>query len=141
MNIFTVKFRVRSYECDSYGHVNNATYLNYLEYARMMALLEKNFSLDSMKQKGYVVVIRKIDIDYKYPLFINDEVSVKTCTSGARNTSGTFIQEIYNLTKDRISAEARVTWVFTDLSGKPIPIPAEIIEAFDIRKANEKRRI
>jgi acyl-CoA thioester hydrolase len=134
MKIFTVKFRVRSYECDSYGHVNNATYLNYLEYARMMALLENNFSLDSMKQKGYMVVIRKIEIEYKYPLFLNDEVLVKTYNKEARNTSGTFTQEIYNLNSDKLAAEARVTWVFTDLSGKPIAIPVEIIEAFEIKK-------
>jgi acyl-CoA thioester hydrolase len=134
MKIFTVRFRVRSYECDSYGHVNNATYLNYLEYARMMALLEKGFSLDSMKKKGYLVVIRKIEIEYKYPLFLNDEVLIKTCTSAARNTSGTFIQEIFNLNSDKLAAEARVTWVFTNLSGKPIAIPAEIIEVFEIKK-------
>jgi YbgC/YbaW family acyl-CoA thioester hydrolase len=134
MKIFTVKFRVRSYECDSYGHVNNATYLNYLEYARMMALLEKNFSLDSMKKKGYLVLIRKIEIEYRYPLFLNDEILIKTYTSDARKTSGTFTQEVYNLNADRLAAEARVTWVFTNLTGEPIPIPIEIIEAFEIKK-------
>jgi acyl-CoA thioester hydrolase len=133
MKIFTTKFRVRSYECDSYGHVNNAIYLNYLEYARMMALLEKDFSLNSMKKKGYVVLIRKIEIEYRYPLFLNDEILIKTYTSEARNTSGTFIQEVYNLNADRLAAEAKVTWVFTNLSGKPIPIPTEIIEAFEIK--------
>jgi acyl-CoA thioester hydrolase len=133
MKIFTVEFRVRSYELDSYGHVNNATYLNYLEFARMTTLLEKNFSLERMREKGYVVVIRRVEIDYKFPLFLNDEVLVKTYTSESRNTSGTFIQEIYNQTHDRMAAEARVTWVFTNLSGKPIPIPQEIRDAFEIK--------
>ena len=32
--IFTTRLNVRSYELISFGHVNNATYLNYLEYAR-----------------------------------------------------------------------------------------------------------
>jgi acyl-CoA thioester hydrolase len=134
MKIFTVEFRVRSYELDSYGHVNNATYLNYLEYARMTALLEKNFSLKSMRESGYVVVIRRVEIDYKFPLFLNDEVLVKTYTSESRNTSGTFIQEIHNQTHGRMAAEARVTWVFTNLSGKPIPIPQEIRDAFEIKQ-------
>ena len=31
----TIEVEVRSYELDSYNHVNNAVYLNYLEYARM----------------------------------------------------------------------------------------------------------
>ena len=45
MKKFTLKFKVRSYECDSYGHVNNAVYLNYLEFARMSALEENGFTL------------------------------------------------------------------------------------------------
>ena len=32
----------RSYECDSYGHVNNAVYLNYLEFARIRFLNTAN---------------------------------------------------------------------------------------------------
>ena len=31
---FKTELQVRSYELDFYGHVNNAIYLNYLEYAR-----------------------------------------------------------------------------------------------------------
>lgn len=133
MKIFTVSFLVRSYECDSYGHVNNAVYLNYLEFARMSALLEKGFTLNTMKQKGYLVVIRKIEIEYTSPLYLGDEVIVKTFTSEARNTSGTFTQQVFQKKENRLAAEAKVTWVFTNLKGKPIPIPQEIREAFDIR--------
>ncbi|MBN2364609.1 MAG: acyl-CoA thioesterase [Calditrichaeota bacterium] len=132
MKIFTVNFRVRSYECDSYGHVNNATYLNYLEFARMSALFEKGFSLDSMKKNGYLVVIRRIEIDYKFPLYMNDEVFIKTFASEARKTSGTFTQQIFRAENNQLAAEARVTWVFIDQGGQPISIPAEIQEAFEI---------
>ena len=54
MRKFITTFKVRSYECDSYGHVNNAVYLNYLEFARMSALFEKGFTLEKMKEKGYL---------------------------------------------------------------------------------------
>ena len=39
----TTEITVRSYECDSYNHVNNAVYLNYLEHARMDFLHAANF--------------------------------------------------------------------------------------------------
>ncbi len=129
---FTARLKVRSYECDSYGHVNNAVYLNYLEYARMEALMELGFTLDTMKEKGYLVVIRRIEIDYKYPLFMGDPVVIRTWTEDARRSSGTFVQQVFQEEKNRLAAEARVTWVFTNLQGKPIPIPEEIRQAFEI---------
>jgi len=113
--------------------VNNAVYLNYLEFARMTALLEKGFTLDLMKKKGYLVVIRRIEIEYKSPLFLTDEVTIKTFTSESRNTSGTFTQQVYQGNEERLAAEAKVTWVFTNLKGQPIPIPEEIRDAFEIK--------
>ena len=56
---------MRTYECDSYGHANNAVYLNYLEYARMEALNRKGLSLKKMKQMGFLIVVRRIEIDYR----------------------------------------------------------------------------
>ena len=35
------EFNVRGYELDSFGHVNNAVYLNYLEQARWEMFLER----------------------------------------------------------------------------------------------------
>lgn len=134
MKTFTINFRVRSYECDSYGHVNNAIYLNYLEFARMSALHEKGFTLENMKEKGYLVVVRRIEIDYKYPLYANDEVTINTFTSEARNSSGTFTQQILQSRSNRLCAEAKVTWVFINLEGRPIPIPDEILEAFEMQE-------
>ncbi|MCK5452884.1 MAG: acyl-CoA thioesterase [Calditrichia bacterium] len=133
MREFITTFKVRSYECDSYGHVNNAVYLNYLEFARMSALFENGFTLDKMKEKGYLVFVKKIEIEYRNPLYQDDEISVKTFTSESRNTSGTFTQQIFRKDEDQPAAEAKVTWVFTNFKGKPIPIPAEIREAFDIK--------
>jgi YbgC/YbaW family acyl-CoA thioester hydrolase len=132
MKVFKVKFGVRSYECDSYGHVNNAVYLNYLEFARMSALLEKGFTLEKMKTSGFLVVIRRIEIDYISPLYTGQEVLIKTFTSEAKNSSGTFTQQIYEVKNEKLAAEAKVTWVFTNLEGHPIPIPKEIREAFEV---------
>jgi acyl-CoA thioester hydrolase len=132
MKEFVTKFKVRSYECDPYGHVNNAVYLNYMEFARMSALFEKGFSAEKIKEKGYLVFVKKIDIEYRLPLYQDDEITVKTFTNESRKTSGTFTQQIFKNKNDQIAAEAKVTWVFTNLKGKPIPIPLEIRRAFDI---------
>jgi YbgC/YbaW family acyl-CoA thioester hydrolase len=44
---------VQSYECDGYGHVNNANYLHYLEYARYAYLRDNGISLEELRAAGY----------------------------------------------------------------------------------------
>ena len=114
---------VRTYECDSYGHVNNAVYLNYLEYGRM-AVLEKNgFSLAKLKQMGAIIVVRRIEIDYKAPAREGDRLVVRTYLKDHNKMKGIFSQEIFKQSDQILVARADVTWVFTDLQGKLIPVP------------------
>ncbi|MBE9580382.1 MAG: acyl-CoA thioesterase [Proteobacteria bacterium] len=114
---------VRTYECDSYGHVNNAVYLNYLEYGRM-AVLEKNgFSLAKLKQMGAIIVVRRIEIDYKAPAREGDRLVVRTYLKDHNKMKGIFSQEILKEPDLTLLARADVTWVFTDLQGKLIPVP------------------
>ena len=114
---------VRTYECDCYGHVNNAVYLNYLEYGRM-AVLEKNgFSLAKLKQMGAIIVVRRIEIDYKAPAREGDRLVIRTYLKDHNKMKGVFSQEIFKQSDQILVARADVTWVFTDLEGKLIPVP------------------
>ena len=130
--IFQSRHKVRSYECDSYGHVNNATYLNFLEFARMEALEAKTLDLDKLKELGFLVLIRRVEIDYKYPARMGDMLVIKTFVRDHKQTSGTFTQEITKESDGKSVVAANVTWVFTNLQGRPIPIPPVIKEAFGI---------
>ncbi|GAB4185959.1 MAG: thioesterase family protein [Calditrichia bacterium] len=130
--MYKAHLKVRTYECDLYGHVNNATYLNYLEYARMEYLYSKGYSLESLKERGVMAVVVRVDIQYKKPAFPGDELEIEVRPANYRNTSGTFFQKIIRKGTGELIAEAEVTWVFTNLRGKPIPIPDYIKVAFDM---------
>jgi len=130
--VFLARHKVRTYECDLYGHVNNATYLNFLEFGRMEALEAKGFTLERLKKMGFMVVVRSIEIEYKAPATEGDWLLIKTAMDSYRKTSGTFRQEIIREKDNKLIALARVAWVFTNLEGKPIPIPEVIKEAFKI---------
>lgn len=114
---------VRTYECDCYGHVNNAVYLNYLEYGRMAVLEEHGFSLAKLKQMGAIIVVRRIEIDYKAPAREGDRLVIRTCLKDHNKMKGIFSQEIFKQSDQILVARADVTWVFTDLEGKLIPVP------------------
>ena len=51
--------KVRTYECDSYGHVNNANYLNYLEYARCEMLKAVDFDYPAMIKAGFGLYVAR----------------------------------------------------------------------------------
>lgn len=121
--------KVRSYECDSFGHVNNAVYLNYLECGRMDVLESGGFTLGALKARGVLIVVRRIEIDYKAPAKEAEHLLVRTYLKTHTRMKGVFGQEIIKQPDDILAVKADVTWVFVDGNGRLIPIPDFFKEA------------
>jgi acyl-CoA thioester hydrolase len=122
----TAELRVRSYECDSYNHVNNSVYLNYLEFGRMEFLHAINFDYKGIVNAGYYLYVTHIDIYYKVSAFLDDVLEVSTESVKMGKVSGEFKQVIAK--KDgTICAEATVTWACVSKDGRPSRIPEEFI--------------
>ena len=115
--------KVRSYECDSYGHVNNANYLHYLEYARYEFLRDVGFDYSAMLEAGYGIYVARIEIDYKKPAVTDDELLIKSWPVKKGAVSGIIAQEIRR-GEDLIVA-AKVTWAFVDSNGIPAKLPPQ----------------
>ena len=116
--------QVRTYECDSYGHVNNANYLNYLEFARYELLKDIGFDYVRAIKAGFGIFIARIEIDYKIPAVTDDILTIKTWPLKKGAVSGVLAQQI-SRGKD-ILADAKVTWAFVDAAtGMPVKVPAE----------------
>lgn len=125
--IYTTKLTVRPYELDSYNHVNNAVYLNYLEYARMDFLHQIGFDYKGLVSQGYYTYVTHIDIHYKASAFLDDELTIESQSVKMGVASGTFHQEIKKNagTKDEIlCAIADVTWACVK-NGIPTKLPKE----------------
>ena len=126
---FSTSLRVRTYECDLYGHVNNAVFLNYFETARVEFLYYLGFSLQSLKKEGFLLPIVKIEIEYKKPAFPGDRLELAIEWTKKGTTSAVFHQEAVR--DGEVVAAADVTWVVTDLRGKPIEFPSTLLRAFE----------
>jgi len=68
MFIFELEMKVRDYECDIQGIVNNSCYQNYLEHTRHEFLLENNVSFAELHNRGIDAVVSHVEIAYKSPL-------------------------------------------------------------------------
>jgi acyl-CoA thioester hydrolase len=114
---------VRTYECDSYGHVNNANYLNYLEFARYEFLKAIGFDYPESVKKGYGLFIARIEIDYKKPALADQVLTIKSKPIKKGAASGVIAQEIRH--GEDLIVQAKVTWAFVDSKGQPSKIPPE----------------
>ena len=122
---YTSSLTVRTYECDSYGHVNNAVYLNYLEYGRMEYLHQIKFDYENLVKQGYYLYITHIDIRYKASAFLDDKLFVDVEPVSLKTVTGTYHQTVRK-EDGTVCAEADVTWASVK-DGKPAKIPEQFI--------------
>jgi len=121
---YNAKLQVRSYELDSYNHVNNAVYLQYLEYARLEYLRAIQFDYEAFFKAGFFLYVTHIDIHYKTSARLFDELTISVEPVKLGKLSGTFHQVISNQ-DGAVCAEADVSWGCVNSSGRPTKLPDE----------------
>ncbi|HEY0006242.1 MAG TPA: thioesterase family protein [Pyrinomonadaceae bacterium] len=132
MRRYTRRFRVRHYELDSFGHVNNAVYVNYMQEAAIEASADAGFGPAWYRAHGTSWVIRRLSVRYYLQAKYGDELDVETWISDVRRVSSTREYLITRGVDGARVARARVNWVYLDLkSGALARLPAEITEAFE----------
>ena len=124
----TTPLTVRPYECDSYGHVNHAVYVNYLEHARMQFLHAAGYDYKGLIAAGFFTVISRLDIAYRSSAYADDALEIETESRETRRVSGVFHQVIRR--GPDVVAEADVHWCVVDGAGRPARPP----ERYDLRR-------
>lgn len=120
---FHHRIKVRSHNLDSFGHVNNAVYFQYLEEARCEYMEERGLSFNSFHEWQAFAFVVGAEIQYKSPAKYGHILDIRGAFSRARRTSFTIDYEIYNESTDRVCAIARMSFGFVDAEEKIIKIP------------------
>ncbi|MBM4183413.1 MAG: acyl-CoA thioesterase [Gemmatimonadetes bacterium] len=117
---------VRSGEIDSFGHVNHAVFLSYLEHARYEALEAAGFRWPSLEENDWQIYVVRIEVDYLAQARRGDALLVRTWAEGFRRTSMVLGQEIVRGTDEgepTVVARARVTAVWIGPDRRPMRVP------------------
>ena len=105
--IFEIELKVRDYECDIQGVVNNAVYQSYLEHARHEYLLSKAGSFKELTDQGILLMVSRIEMDFKNSLASRDLFTVKLRTE-RDGVKLVFYQDIFRLPDNALCLKARV---------------------------------
>lgn len=150
--VYRAHVRVHWRDCDPLGHVNNASYLGYLEQAAIDHAAAAGFDMARLRTLGGLFIARRHEIDYLRPAGPGDQLQIVTWPvelGAARavrayrvyRVGTSFLEPINSddgLFAPSLVAEpgppilaARTDWVFVDPgTGRPRRIPAAMSEAF-----------
>ena len=105
--IFTHEMKVRDYECDLQGIVNNANYQHYMEHSRHELLSKLGVNFGKLHEDGIDAMVAKITIEYKIPLRSGDKfvVGINLERKGPKII---FYQDIYRLSDGKLCTKGIV---------------------------------
>jgi YbgC/YbaW family acyl-CoA thioester hydrolase len=121
---YRTPIEVRAYELDSFGHVNHANFLHYLETARWKMLGEEGITLDTIRKWDRWPVIAAIEIQYRRPVLFGDALEVRTRLADYRRSSMQIEQDLYR--GETLVASAKIRSVIVTGEGKPAEAPPEL---------------
>ena len=108
--IYELKMKVRDYECDLQGIVNNANYQLYLEHTRHEFLVAQGVSFARLHEEGIDPVVARITIAFKTPLRSGDEFISKLYLK-KEGIKYVFYQDIFRASDEKIVVKAVVETV------------------------------
>ena len=120
-------FKVRDYECDMQGIVNNSNYFHYLEHSRHEFLNLNNIDFKEAHEMGFDLVVSNIEAKFLKSLKPRDEFEVRLTFGKEGRLRYIFEQEIWRRSNDldpnastELMLKAKVTCACVDIRrGRP----------------------
>ena len=106
-----VDIQLRFGDTDALGHVNNATYLSYLELARI-EYVARLFGISDWRQLDFILA--RVEIDYRSPAVMGDDIVVAVRVSRLGGASFDMEYRITEKKTGRLVAEAKTVQVCFD---------------------------
>ncbi|MDM8231940.1 acyl-CoA thioesterase [Phocaeicola barnesiae] len=108
--IYELKMKVRDYECDLQGIVNNANYQHYIEHTRHEFLTSTGISFAKLHAEGIDPVVARLSMAFKTPLKSGDEFISKLYLK-KEGIKYVFYQDIFRLPDNKSVIKATVETV------------------------------
>ena len=130
---YEIAVPVRQEDIDENGHVNNVTYLRWVQDAAVAHW--RSLAPEADQAKLFWVVLRH-EIDYRQPAHLTDEIVARTWVGGASRVRFERHTEIVCARDRAVLAAARTVWCPIDVqTGRPAAVSAEVRAIFSVAGA------
>ncbi len=128
---FRMRRQVTWEELDMRGCVNEGVYLDYAGECGIRVVAAHGWPVARMTAAGFAIILRRHQIDYLAPAFLDDELEISTWAAHVRRSTAMRYYTITRLADDRLLARVHTYAVWLELAtGRPIRIPPHFMDDF-----------
>ena len=130
LDAFELPIAVEPSDIDQLGHVNNVTYIRWVQDA---AIAHWRAAASAEDQAKLFWVVLRHEIDYKRPAFLNDGIIARTWVGSARGVRFMRYTDVLRAGDRAVLAHALTTWCPMDSrTRKPASVSAEVRARFSV---------
>lgn len=112
------------------GHVNNAKYLEYMEWSREDWYNRADLSFATFSELGIGTVTARIEINYRKEARLGQKLTVSTESIRTGRTSFVLEHKIWNEQAELVADAAVVSVTICLDTRKPVPLPIALAKQF-----------
>jgi YbgC/YbaW family acyl-CoA thioester hydrolase len=134
--IFEYQVMIKEFHLDSFGHVNNAVYLQLYEEARWDFITRNGFGLEVIQSQQKGPVILDLQVKFRRELKNREVISIQSQTSQILNSKMMVLQQKMLKSDGKLASEAIFTIGFFDMrERKLIDAGPEWLKAVGVSKS------
>ncbi|RAL21890.1 acyl-CoA thioesterase [Thermoflavimicrobium daqui] len=126
----SIQIEVRSTEIDVLGHVNNAKYLEYLEWGREDWYNQIGLPFDLFEELGMGTVTVNININYRKEARLGQKLVISTKPIRRGRSSFVLKQEIINENQELVADAEVISCTMSLAERKSVPLPDVLAKYF-----------
>jgi YbgC/YbaW family acyl-CoA thioester hydrolase len=121
---FEYKKQILEHHLDTFGHVNNARYLDLYEEARWDFISKYGYGLKDIMEKKQGPVILEVTCKYRRELVNRETITIVSTTAANKGKIMTISQQMLKENGD-LASEATFTIGFMDLEKRKLIVPPD----------------
>jgi YbgC/YbaW family acyl-CoA thioester hydrolase len=115
---------IKEFHLDTFGHVNNAVYLQLFEEARWEVITKNGYGLEQVMVHKKGPVILDVHLQFLQEINLREQVVIETQVEAFKGKVSVIEQCILN-SQQKVACKARFTHAFFDLEKRRIIEPTE----------------